>query len=1223
MTKSQQAWSNGSSSSPISSASTSLSSSFSSDMLPADSSQSDTDHSVSHNRHEALEPQRARSSSAAVVMGQTYSKPSASSSTTTAKGISLSATVAGVKLKRAFAARRKHSDDPSKSFPGSKRQQDRTGLGVADQPAEPTTPRTPRGPKLTLQMAAQVLAGGKKSARTPLSPVPPPPPPKPANMQGLKLIPPSIIPSEADNRTSIIAMSPGISSAVSFMRQGEEQREEQERRTATKENEGVKLDKDGDNAKEGWRKSDSTISHHTIRPIGSRTSRPVSVAESLQTICPPNRRSVFEDGVPEENESFKTVSEELPPISVRTSPTPSLRAKNRRSMSLNVTPVTAKSPPLSLTIPDLKHPSKSLTDAPVPPTLNPSISARETPTLTRASVSGVIAPSSAGLQSTGNNIRGRLAAWTATTGTSSPRSPLPPPLPPKSPASLRQTAMNMSNGLAPAAGLAKRAVEKMGRWGGFSSSSSTSGYSSSSSSTGPSSYDHGLNLKRTSSNQSGGKKNRRTPDAPSGAWSVASSVGSSSISDLESAQIGPTLGAMVRAPLINKAAGAGGIVFGRDLRSVTRTTGIGMGLSLEKRKESEKKGNDIFSLETRLVPALAVRCAQHLMIWGIQEEGLFRVSGRPTHVSKLRNEFDSGADFDMRECSPGELDPHAVASVFKAFLRELPEPILTRNLVPYFDEALVREHNSHPSPATTSPGRMGARGPGLPSGPKVGMAALRKPPSLSTLAMPSFVGVPPPSKAFLSALKSLISQLPPENRDLLRTVTELIKITAREYKQTKMPLSNLLLVFCPSLNMNPPLLKALCEAEGIWDPSEPLPSPGILDIKRESVLDISASVAGPSPTESGEDVDESADSTEQFLDARDGSEESLETPEAQTDEERQSFDSHLGIARSRPRGPRRAAVPAAIFPADSDFTNAQEDSSSERSPWNQSSPPPLSSSAESLNSSAASSAEPSLVHLPLEPDHLSKSGRTSSPGIADPNDFSLPPTRKEYISGPILFPTSESVPSTPHLSPRRSIPLLSLPASSTITSTSAPATPRLRLKKPSISLFTKRSSPSLASNKSLISSPYLVSAPSSDSSVSTPISAVTASQSTPFIDTLVVSSPLRMGFDLDLDVVPPSLIPPPAEEPKTTIEVSEEPLSAPSSPYELGTTPIADRYRSESNASLLSPDSGGARLRPKPARQASQASLVSVASSHLDLEEDEGADEWTRSVLIAADVQPS
>ena len=66
------------------------------------------------------------------------------------------------------------------------------------------------------------------------------------------------------------------------------------------------------------------------------------------------------------------------------------------------------------------------------------------------------------------------------------------------------------------------------------------------------------------------------------------------------------------------------------------------------------------------------------------------VSGRPSHVSKLRSEFDSGnssfsysvflsfltrislagVDYDMTECSPGDLDPHAVASVFKAYLRE-------------------------------------------------------------------------------------------------------------------------------------------------------------------------------------------------------------------------------------------------------------------------------------------------------------------------------------------------------------------------------------------------------------------------------------------------------------------------------------------------------------------------------------------------------------------------
>jgi hypothetical protein len=33
---------------------------------------------------------------------------------------------------------------------------------------------------------------------------------------------------------------------------------------------------------------------------------------------------------------------------------------------------------------------------------------------------------------------------------------------------------------------------------------------------------------------------------------------------------------------------------------------------------------DIHALEERRLPALALRCAQHLVKWGIQEEGLFR-----------------------------------------------------------------------------------------------------------------------------------------------------------------------------------------------------------------------------------------------------------------------------------------------------------------------------------------------------------------------------------------------------------------------------------------------------------------------------------------------------------------------------------------------------------------------------------------------------------------------
>lgn len=44
--------------------------------------------------------------------------------------------------------------------------------------------------------------------------------------------------------------------------------------------------------------------------------------------------------------------------------------------------------------------------------------------------------------------------------------------------------------------------------------------------------------------------------------------------------------------------------------------------------------------------------------------------------------LDLGADYDMKDCSPGELDPHSVASVFKAFLRE-------RKLLRTFSMAVV------------------------------------------------------------------------------------------------------------------------------------------------------------------------------------------------------------------------------------------------------------------------------------------------------------------------------------------------------------------------------------------------------------------------------------------------------------------------------------------------------------------------------------------------------
>jgi len=92
--------------------------------------------------------------------------------------------------------------------------------------------------------------------------------------------------------------------------------------------------------------------------------------------------------------------------------------------------------------------------------------------------------------------------------------------------------------------------------------------------------------------------------------------------------------------------------------------------------EDRENEDDYCQRRRRCLPAVAVRCVEYLTFWGPQEEGVFRISGRSSHINRIRQEFDAGADLDLGLCEPADLDPHAVASVFKSFIRELPEPIM-------------------------------------------------------------------------------------------------------------------------------------------------------------------------------------------------------------------------------------------------------------------------------------------------------------------------------------------------------------------------------------------------------------------------------------------------------------------------------------------------------------------------------------------------------------------
>ena len=350
-----------------------------------------------------------------------------------------------------------------------------------------------------------------------------------------------------------------------------------------------KRDSDHDVMKEDWRKSDSTTtSYYTVRPRsvasgGTRTPRPVSMAESLHstnTVVPAGKRlsALLTDAefvMTEEDVSHSGVT----PLSRKTSPSGSSKTHKRHSISLSFTS------PLPSTQASMPPPSSEGHSS------RPGFKHRpsgDTATLSKTAASGIIGPShNDDSQSTGSHIKGNLAALTTpppTTGAVLQQLPSSP----SQNGSLRQTAISMTSGLAPAAGFAmgfgKRAVERMGRaFGGLGSSHSSSGQSSSSSSiTGTD--DVGRNASNlslashASQTQTTKGKPRRTPNAPSGAWSVTTvSSTSTGHTDPESFSFtGPTLGTCLRGPMRSTSGTPviGGLVFGRDLKTCADETAI-------------------------------------------------------------------------------------------------------------------------------------------------------------------------------------------------------------------------------------------------------------------------------------------------------------------------------------------------------------------------------------------------------------------------------------------------------------------------------------------------------------------------------------------------------------------------------------------------------------------------------------------------------------------------
>ena len=93
------------------------------------------------------------------------------------------------------------------------------------------------------------------------------------------------------------------------------------------------------------------------------------------------------------------------------------------------------------------------------------------------------------------------------------------------------------------------------------------------------------------------------------------------------------------------------------------------------------------------LPAVVYRCLEYLGSKDApSEEGIFRMSGSNVVIKNLKKRFNAEGDFDFLGPDETYFDVHAVASLLKLYLRELPQPVLTRDLHLEFISVLGKQY---------------------------------------------------------------------------------------------------------------------------------------------------------------------------------------------------------------------------------------------------------------------------------------------------------------------------------------------------------------------------------------------------------------------------------------------------------------------------------------------------------------------------------------------------
>ncbi|KAJ3053156.1 hypothetical protein HK097_004927 [Rhizophlyctis rosea] len=131
--------------------------------------------------------------------------------------------------------------------------------------------------------------------------------------------------------------------------------------------------------------------------------------------------------------------------------------------------------------------------------------------------------------------------------------------------------------------------------------------------------------------------------------------------------------------ILSRFGGRGRRVEGLVGSRVDLSEGHVFGRSIEELMVSDDRSS-ITTMENKpQAPAFVVKCCDAIQKSGMTAAGIFRVAGLRSRVAQMKNQLDAGEEIEFDDKSP-----HEVANLLKAFLREMPEPLLMGRLFKVF-----------------------------------------------------------------------------------------------------------------------------------------------------------------------------------------------------------------------------------------------------------------------------------------------------------------------------------------------------------------------------------------------------------------------------------------------------------------------------------------------------------------------------------------------------------